>query len=100
MSCDGATRRAAFRGWFGLRRAEANLLVALYDADGALCRETLTAEAKLRPGTVKTHICRLRQALDVEAIDSGRRQGYVLTEIGREECSEAIRQMGVEQRAA
>lgn len=75
-------------------------MVALYVANGPLRCEALTAEARLRPGTVKTHICRVRQALDVEAIDSGRRQGYVLTEIGRHECSEAIRQMALDLEAA
>lgn len=80
------TRRTILREWFGLRRAEANILIALYDARGSLRPETLSLETGVGPLTVKTHISRIRQCLDAEAIDSARRQGYTLTEIGRAEC--------------
>ncbi|HUZ12640.1 MAG TPA: helix-turn-helix domain-containing protein [Caulobacteraceae bacterium] len=93
--------RVAFREWFGLRAAEAGILAALYQTSaGFLSAAQLARLAAVTPGSVSVHMVSLRQALDTEAIDSERRRGYRLTDEGRAECREALRQVGEELRRA
>jgi len=84
--------RFAFREWFGLRPAEADLLVSLFEANGALVKShVLAAMAKVSPPSVPVLLVRLRSALETEAIDCERGRGYRLTEIGLAECRNALR---------
>jgi DNA-binding winged helix-turn-helix (wHTH) protein len=93
--------RAAFREWFGLRPAEADLLVILYGAAGEFVARPAIAElAGVRGGSVNVHICHLRASLEAEAIDSAPRRGYRLTEQGMAECRGALWTMGEELRTA
>ena len=93
--------RIAFREWFGLSPAEANILVALYEAgEGYLPATQLARQSAVTPRSISFHIVALRQALDAEAIDTERGRGYRLTEEGRAECRAALWQVGEELRRA
>ncbi|MGA0603524.1 hypothetical protein ACO2Q3_22645 [Caulobacter sp. KR2-114] len=90
--------RIPFREWFGLTRAEADLLATLYLADGALVASTdLVAAAEIAPGTLAQRVASLRTALDAEGLDT-ERGGYRLTEGGLAECRAAIWIVGEELR--
>jgi hypothetical protein len=86
--------RGAFRDYFGLEPRTAEILRALYKANG-VC---LSAEALGLTGScLRLHICRLREAMEPEAID--RNAGaYALTEIGLGECKAALWLMAEEYR--
>jgi len=93
--------RTAFREWFGVPPAEADILVALYTARGGLMRDHQIAKfAAISLSTVKRRICTLREALESEAIDCERGAGYRLTDTGMAECRAVLWQMGEELRAA
>ncbi len=96
-----ASFRMAFRGWFGLRQAETEVLLVLYVADGSpRTPNDIAAQAGVRHGSVQFHISRLRQALEAEAIDFEDGAGYRLTDIGRGECLGALWTVGDELRRA
>lgn len=85
---------ASFRQWFGVTPHEARVLLALYQAQGrALSGYDLSLLAGVTEYSVPTHVCRLRTALQPEALDLERGQGYRLSQIGRDECKVAIAQM-------
>ncbi len=93
--------RMAFREWFGLTRAAADLLVALYDARGELMTvRELAAAAGVAPGSVTFHLVDVRAALEAEALDTERGKGYRLSEEGLAECRDALLQIGEELRRA
>jgi hypothetical protein len=66
---------AAFGHWFGLKRSEVSILVALYQSAGEF---------------MWVRVSRLRQALECEAVDSVPGRGYCLTEVGVAECQRAL----------
>jgi predicted ArsR family transcriptional regulator len=94
------TTAMALQHWFGLERGSSRVLLALYQQRTA----PLTA-ADLAKATGCTahamrshHIPQIREAMempDSEAVDF-EAGGYRLTETGRAQCLEAIRQMGEE----
>lgn len=97
MSDIDATLRAAFRSWFGLPPAEADLLVALYVAKGEPVHPSdLVKAAEIAPMSFYTRMSCLRQAFEPEAIDNIPRAGYSLTEVGLAECKSALSQMAGE----
>lgn len=105
----------AFQGWFAtapkVRRgrafrprsiaAETRVLAALYAAEGGVRpASAIATAADVRAGTVAYLICRLRSAMDAEAIDTVPGVGYRLTEVGLAECRAALASFGEEVRAA
>ena len=87
----------AFREWFGLTRAQANILAALYVADGAFRSQSeLGAAAGIAPGSAPFHLVDIRRALEVEAVDSEPGKGYRLTQGGLAECRDALVRLGQE----
>ena len=96
-----ACRRLAFREWFGLTPAGAELLAVLYGAGGeTLAPEDLARQAGVSPRAIGFHLFAVRQALDCEGLDHVPGQGYRLSEIGLDECRGAIRTLADELRAA
>jgi DNA-binding response OmpR family regulator len=92
--------RFAFREWFGLRPAEADLLTGLYEAEGeVVSRAQLAATARVVLPSVPVLVVRLRGALEPEAIDCARGQGYRLTDQGLAECRRALRSLSEELQA-
>jgi len=92
--------RFAFREWFGLRPAEADLLAGLYAADGrVVSRDELAAAARVVIPSVPVLVVRLRDALEPESIDCERGVGYRLTDQGLDECRRALRSLSEELRA-
>lgn len=90
--------RTSFRDWFGIQDNQADVLVILYEQNGAsLNRRALClAVNRHRPlsmGALHERIRALRAAMEVEAIDFDETTGYCLSEIGLEECQKAVRQM-------
>jgi len=84
----------AVRSWFGLRPAEARVLIALFEAgDTHLACPALASRADVRVGSIGFLVFQLREALEAEAIDRERGAGYRLTDIGRAEIEEAVAQM-------
>jgi len=84
----------AVRSWFGLRPAEARVLVSLFEAgDAHLACPALASKAEIGIGSIGWHVAQLRAAMETEAIDWERGVGYRLTEIGRAEIEEAIADM-------
>jgi len=82
---------ADFAEWFGLRPAEARLLATLYLAGGRPCPVDRLADAgKIGPPTVSVRVFHVRSAMEAEAIDSAKGQGYWLTDVGMAECKLAI----------
>lgn len=80
----------AFREWFGLTAGEADILVMLFDAEGRpLGTQHLMHRTGLKRNNIHWHVHRLRTALETEAIDHVKGDGYRLTEGGREECRAA-----------
>ena len=93
--------RAAFRSWFGLSEGQAEVLSALYAAEGhPLQARDLADHAGSKASAMGVLIFRLRQALETEAIDFKPGEGYALSEVGREECRAAITQVRLELLAA
>ena len=91
----------AFREWFGLTRAQADLLRALYDADGGLMTpRELAAAAGVAAGAISYHLVDIRRALEAEAVDTEPGHGYRLTEEGLAECRAALVRIGEELRRA
>lgn len=92
--------RMAFREWFGLAPAQADVLVMLYAAHGSPQRSTDIAKAfRVSKGSVYQCILKLRGALTTEALDYSE-LGYYLTEDGLAECRAALWKMGEELRGA
>jgi len=98
------TTAMALQHWFGLERGSSRVLLALYQQ-----RERALTAADLAKATGCTahamrshHIPQIREAMempDSEAVDF-EPGGYRLTDTGRAQCLEAIRQMGEELIAA
>ena len=89
----------AFCDWFGISDPIADVLLALYDNQGrSMTWQALaTAADSHRPptqGALHMRICDLRKAMDCEAVDCERGEGYSLTEIGVAECNKALSLMG------
>lgn len=85
--------RMAFREWFGLSPAEADILVALYTAGGQFIQTDDVLPAHYAPFTLRQRVMNLRRALEVEAIDFVRGCGYRLTDVGLAECQRAIEEV-------
>lgn len=93
--------RMAFREWFGLRPAEADVLIGLYVARGAfVLSQALATAAGVGCAGIPEHVRNIRTAMDTEAVDSARRMGYRLTDGGMAECRAALWTMGEELRTA
>ena len=93
--------RLAFREWFGLTPAGAEILAALYGARGsAISSDQLARQAGVSPRSVGFHLFAVRQALECEGLDHVPGQGYRLSEIGLGECRAAVRTLAEELRAA
>ena len=93
--------RLAFQDWFGLTRAAAELLAALYQAEGRpMPAPELARAAGVAPGAVGFHLVSIRRALECEGLDREPGQGYRLSEIGLEECREVLHALGEELRRA
>ena len=91
----------AFREWFGLTPAGAQILAALYAARGeALAPDALARHAGVSPKALGFHLFTVRQALDCEGLDHAPGEGYRLSEIGLAECRGALRTLAEELRAA
>jgi DNA-binding winged helix-turn-helix (wHTH) protein len=91
----------AFREWFGLTPAAAEILASLYAAKGeTVTPEALAREAGVSPRAIGFHLFSVRQALDCEGLDHEPGRGYRLSEIGLEECRAALRTLAEELRAA
>jgi len=91
----------AFREWFGLTPAAAEILAVLYAAKGrTVAPEALAREAGVSPRAIGFHLFSVRQALDCEGLDHEPSCGYRLSEIGIEECRAALRTLAEELRAA
>lgn len=88
---------AAFRDWFGIQDNQAQVLVTLFERNGrpVKARELGALVSTHRPigeAAVMERVSGLRSAMEAEAIDTGPR-GYLLTEIGRKECRDALTRM-------
>lgn len=93
--------RLAFREWFGLTPAAAEILAVLYGAKGRLVTsEELAKEAAVSPRSIGFHLFAVRQALECEGLDHVAGRGYRLSEIGLRECRAALRTLAEELRAA
>jgi hypothetical protein len=91
----------AFREWFGLTRAQASLLAALFAAQGGLMTaRQLAAAGGVAAGAITYHLVDVRRALEAEGLDTEPGCGYRLTEVGLAECREALRRLGQELMAA
>ena len=94
-------RRLAFREWFGLTPAGAEILAVLYGAQGeTVAPDELARQAGVSPRSVGFHLFAVRQALDCEGLDHAPGQGYRLSEIGLDECRAALLTLAEELRAA
>ncbi len=94
-------RRLAFREWFGLTPAAAEILAVLYGARGELMApDHLARQAGVSPRAVGFHLFSVRQALECEGLDHEPGQGYRLSEIGLDECRAALLTLAEELRAA
>jgi hypothetical protein len=91
-------RALAFREWFGLERATADLLAVLFQAGGqSVDRHAAARAAGLSPGAIVSyHIPAIRGAMETEAVDCNSGQGYRLSEIGMDECQKALQLMSEE----
>ena len=93
--------RLAFREWFGLTPAAAEILAVLYAAKGqTIMADDLARTAGVSPKAVGFHLFSVRQALDCEGLDPEPGQGYRLSEVGLDECRAALRTLAEELRAA
>jgi hypothetical protein len=82
---------AAFGHWFGLKRSEVSILVALYQSAGEFIGfKDLATSERISPDAMWVRVSRLRQALECEAVDSVPGRGYCLTEVGVAECQRAL----------
>ena len=96
-----ACRQLAFREWFGLTPAAAEVLAVLYGAGGeTLAPDALAQQAGVSPRSVGFHLFAVRQALDCEGLDHVPGQGYRLSEIGLDECRASMLTLAEELRAA
>ena len=79
--------RIAFRDWFGLWRSTADLLTALYAAQGRpRTAAELAREARIAEGAMCFHVHKLRAALECEGLDTEPGGRYCLTDQGLAEC--------------
>jgi len=89
--------RFAFRAWFGLPPADAEMLAVLYGRGGGfVALHELADLVGVKPATVMTRMVNLRASLECEAIDHVRLAGYRLTEGGLAECRAALLAMAEE----
>jgi predicted ArsR family transcriptional regulator len=86
----------AFGEWLGIPPSQARMLAALYSQPGPLKAHELSLACGVTEGAVRWHVCRLRSALNSEALDCDRGRGYRLTEVGRSECRAVIASMAWE----
>ncbi len=94
-------RRLAFREWFGLTPAGAEILAVLYGGKGEpIAPEVLAREAGVSPRAVGFHLFAVRQALECEGLDHVPGHGYRLSEVGLDECRAALLTLAEELRAA
>jgi DNA-binding winged helix-turn-helix (wHTH) protein len=93
--------RLAFREWFGLTPAAAEILAVLFAAKGeTVAPDELASQAGVSPRSVGCHLFAVRQALDCEGLDHEPGQGYRLSEVGLDECRRALVTLAEELRAA
>ena len=91
---DASAKRAAFSEWFGLRSRESSLLYLLFQgAPHHVSATELADHFGLTMNCLGVHLQRLRSAMNAEAIDYAKGQGYRLTEVGLEETREAMLEM-------
>lgn len=94
-------RRLAFREWFGLTPAASELLAVLYGARGeTVTPDELARQAGVSPRAIGFHLFAVRQALECEGLDHVPGHGYRLSEVGLDECRQALRTLAEELRAA
>lgn len=85
----------AFREWFGLAPQPSRVLVMLYQGHAAAASaDSIAAEMRTTKAGVHRHICDIRKAMDTEALDCTRTEGYRLTEDGMAECRAVLWQVG------
>ena len=85
----------AFAEWFGLRPQPARLLVTLYRQNTAsMTIQQIGVPLAMSAGAIQRYVCDVRKALEAEAIDYHRTEGYRLTDEGMAECRAALWQMG------
>jgi len=90
----------AFREWFGLTPAGAEILAVLYGANGsALEPEALAKAAGVSPRAIGYHLFAVRQALEQDGLEHVPSQGYRLSEPALDECRAALRTIAEELRA-
>ena len=87
--------RCAFMDWFGLETPAAEVLIALWETPGAaITAKDIPARrdgsGRLTANALEVRICGLRKAMVAEAIDTLGGGRYVLTEVGLEECAQAL----------
>ena len=91
---DTAAKRAAFMHWFGMPLLQGELLILLYaNAGQFLTAEHLANLCCATPSNIGVRIHKLRSAMNTEAVDFVKGQGYRLTEVGVEEAKEAMEAM-------
>ena len=96
---DRASPASSFQGWFGISPSQARLLVLLLRAEGRVVPPAeLSQAAGVTRHAVRTHLSQLREAMDPEALDCERGHGYRLSQIGLDECRQALAAMAAEMR--
>lgn len=93
--------RAAFSDYFGVATEHADILILLYERPGEQIttrkmQVLLNSHRPPKRGTIHERVRVLREILEAESLDSGGQlndEGYQLTEIGLNECRQALRQM-------
>lgn len=98
----GVTRdflRVAFRDYFGLQDNQAEVIVTLWEARGRplSARQLATGVDSHKPptpGAIMERIRHVRVAMLEESVDRSDR-GYFLTEVGVEECQQALCHMAI-----
>lgn len=91
QAIDIAAKRAAFQHYFGLSPAQAGVLVLLFNAKGGfLTTAQLAALESTNCDAILIRVNRLRDAMEAEAVDSVRGQGFRLSDVGVHECRTAM----------
>ncbi len=93
--------RAAFSDYFGVAQEHADILILLYERPGEQIttrkmQVLLNSHRPPKRGTIHERVRVLREIMEPESLDSGGQlddTGYSLTEIGTDECRNALRQM-------
>lgn len=94
----------AFQDWFGLQSVPATVLLALFEAGGdpvarSQLRWSVNRHRQLSTEYLQVIVNSIRQAMEVEAIDTAG-GGYQLTDVGMDECREALRKVAASIQAA